>query len=137
MKLDQYSNDNIILNEPVKNQIFNDSTFSRIVYSNNTITTNGIHLKLDFKGVSIDRKFNKNNVQFNIYNNRDLIASIQTIESRLLSNYDKKDPIYSLTSELNIGRITVHDYKENIVLKISGVWETEFNCGITYKFIGA
>ncbi len=137
MNLNQYSNDNVILNEPVKNQIFNDSTFSRIVYSNHIITTNGIHLKLDIKGVSVDKKLYKNNVLFNIYNNRDLITCVQSIETLILSSYDKKDPIYTLRNELNSGRITVHDCKEHIVLKISGVWETELNCGITYKFIGA
>ncbi len=131
----QFINEHVILSEPVKNQVFNDSTFSRIVYSNNAITTNGIHLRLDMKGVTTDKKFNKITVYFNIYNNRDLIDTVRLMEQQLLSSFTKKVPVYALYNELMSGRIIVHDVKNNIVLKISGVWETDINCGVTYKFV--
>lgn len=131
----QFASENVVLHEPVKNQIFNESTFMRIVYSNNIITTTGIHLKLDIKGASIDKRFNKTNIQFNIYNNADLIAVVQHIERSLLSAIKNKTPVYGLYNEFVSGRITVHDYTDIIVLKISGIWETETNCGVTYKFV--
>ncbi len=135
MNPDQFANENVVLHEPVKNQIFNDSTFARIVYSNNVITTSGIHLKLDIKGITMDKRFNKANVQYNIYNNGDLISVVQQIEFALLSSVINKSPVYGLHSELISGRIIVHDCTDVIVLKISGIWETDTRCGITYKFV--
>ena len=131
----QFASEHLVLHEPVKNQIFNDSTFARIVYSNNVITTNGIVLKLDIKGATIDKRFNKTTIQFNIYNNSDLIAIVQRIERGLLSAIHRKTPVFGLYNELATGRIVVHDYNDIVVLKISGIWETELNCGITYKFV--
>jgi hypothetical protein len=135
MNPDQFTCENVVLHEPVKNQIFNDSTFARIVYSNNIITTAGIHFKLDIKGATMEKRSAKTNFQFNIYNNSCLIASVEQIERALLSTIDAKTPVYGLHNELVSGRIAVHDYTDTIVLKISGVWETDTNCGITYKFV--
>jgi len=136
----QFVFDNVVLNEPVKNQIFNDSIFYRIVYSNNMITTNCIQLKMDIKCPTIEKKFNKTNVQFNIHNNHEFIASIKMIEEQLLSSIPasiNKTPVYNIYNELISGRISAHDFRNIFVLKISGIWETEHNYGITYKFIGA
>jgi hypothetical protein len=133
----QFVKENLFLHDPVNNQIFNDSTFARIIYSNNIITTNGIYIKLDIKGVSVEKKYNKSNISFNIYNNRELIESMQSIEEQILSGTINKKCVYSLHNELISGRIAVHDFKNIIVLKVSGVWETELNCGIIYKLIPA
>ncbi len=135
MKPNQFLNENVVLHEPVKNQIFNDSTFSRIVYSNNLITTNGIHFILNIKGATLDKKFNKHHLHFNVYANRELIESMHSIERQLLFDNKRVNRNYALSDELACGRISVHDFKETVILKISGIWETEYNCGITYKFI--
>ncbi len=135
MNPSQFSSENVALNEPVKNQIFNDSTFSRIVYSNNIVTTNGVYLSVNIKGATVDKKFNKTFIYFNVYANRDLIESIKAIEHQLLLDCKCENRVYALSEELLSGRINVHDFKETIVLKISGVWETDAICGITYKFV--
>jgi hypothetical protein len=85
--------------------------------------------------VSNAQRCNKTNIQFNIYNNAELIVSLQQIEYTLLSSINHKTPVYGLYNELISGRITVHDYADTIVLKISGIWETETTCGVTYKFV--
>ena len=74
---------------------------------------------------------------FNIYNNRELIDSVQQIEEHILSSADiqNKSPVYSLREMLAIGRINIHDFSDTIILKISGVWETENSYGVTYKFV--
>jgi hypothetical protein len=133
----QFVKENVILHDPVNNHIFNDSTFARIIYSNNIITTNGIYMKLDIKGASVEKKYNKSNISFNIYNNRELIATMQSIEEQILLGITNKKCVYSLNNELISGRISVHDFRDIIVLKVSGVWETELNCGIIYKLIPA
>jgi hypothetical protein len=135
MNADQFNYDNIILHEPVKNQIFNDSTFTRILYSNHMITTGGIHLRLDIKGASMERRFNKTSIQFNIYNNAELIEKMKNIEQSILSMINNKNHVKGLHSELISGRIVVHEHSDLVVIKISGIWETETNCGLTYKFL--
>ena len=131
----QFAIEHVVFHEPVKNQIFNDSTFTRISYSNNIITSSGIHLKMDFKGTTIDKRFNKKNIQYNIYNNAELLAVVQEIERSILSAIPTKSHVYGLHSDLSSGRITVHDCADTILLKISGIWETDTSCGITYKFV--
>lgn len=137
MNPDQFSNENMVLHEPIKNQIFSDSKFIRIQYSNNIVTTNGLHIKLDIKGASIERKQNKTIVQFNVYNNRNLIEYITQLEDNILSAVTLKDktPVYNLRETMASGRINLHDASDNFILKISGIWETEQTYGITYKFI--
>ena len=135
MNTDQFNYENVVLHEPVKNQIFNDSTFMRIVYSNNIITTSGVYLKLDIKGASMEKRFNKTTIVFNVYNNTTMISRLQIIERLFLSTIKNRVPVYGIFNELITGRIVVHDYTDTIVLKISGVWETDTNCGVTYKFV--
>ncbi len=135
MNPNQFVHGNVILHESVKNQILGDSTFSRVIYSNNLITTNGFFLKLDIKGASIDKRFGKTTVQFNIYNNNDLIAHIQTIEQFMLSMVPDKTHVYNIYNELASGRIVIHNNDDTFVLKISGIWETDTTCGLTYKFV--
>lgn len=126
----QFNNDNVILNEAY------NASFTRLVYSNHIITTVGVQIKMDIKCITLEKRGNKTNIQFNIYNNRELITTIQRIEQALLlSKNSNKYPVYAIYNELILGRISIHDYTDVIVLKISGIWETDTSYGVTYKFI--
>ncbi len=134
----QYCYQNSILTEPVKNQMYNESTFMRLLYSTNTVTTNGICLLIDIKDISIERKFSKQMAIFKPDNYRELVASIVSLEEHLLEQLVRptKRPVYSLKEAMLDGRLIVHNFiTPHIVLKISGVWETDTNYGVTYKFV--
>jgi len=71
-----------------------------------------------------------------------MVESIKVIEENLLKsvNIKNKIPQFKIYEQLKNGNIKI--FSENIekinnglfMLKISGIWETEFHYGITYKF---
>ena len=62
------------------------------------------------------------------------VNSILQLEKELLSQYmlrkkcQEKNPVYKIESHIWI------KLQENSILKISGIWETENEFGLTYKF---
>ena len=88
-------------------------------------------------------------------NNVRLIDRLCTVEREIIERYISeycplKTASYSLKNQLMSGTIkyhsenkeiehtsgmTTHNIKEKCILKISGVWETTTNVGITMKFI--
>ena len=44
INMNQYDENNIFFCEPIKNNIMNDGTFIRIIYSTNNIVLNGIYI---------------------------------------------------------------------------------------------
>ena len=127
----KYSINNIYFNECVKNTIMNDSNFIRIIYSNKDLILNGIHIK-----INIYKEINQ--IKSDNYNNETLIF-IQDLEKDLLNKYNKqktqnnkiKEQLHYLINKINNSNIITASY----ILKISGIWETSTNLGLTYKFI--
>jgi hypothetical protein len=71
------------------------------------------------------------------------INKIKQMEATILQKMNKnhKKPQHNIYDHLLSGCIKISDTPPaqlenvNIILKISGIWETETECGITYKFI--
>ena len=70
------------------------------------------------------------------------IRKINSLETSLLSRMkSSKKPVYNITQQLYSGIIklfmntTNYERKIDIVLKISGIWESADEIGITYKFM--
>jgi hypothetical protein len=116
-----------------------DGDFIRIVYSTKNLSLNGFCLKLPFKIIGINKYYNKCKYEINLTNPE--LEQIKTIEMNILQkiNIHGKRPQYNIYDHLLSGYVkTICDCKnepKSIVLKISGIWETEMECGITYKFI--
>jgi hypothetical protein len=126
--IDQFNNSNIFFSQPIKNNIINDSNFIRIKYSSN-VTFNGIYLYISF--------INKNKCFIDIHLNKELIEKIKNIEQDILkiSGIKNKIPQYNIYNQLSNGFIKNNSYSYNYILKISGIWETNTNYGLTFKFI--
>jgi len=134
----------IFYHEQVKNTVMDNSNFSRILYSNNLFTLNGIFIKFSISLTSIEKIYNKYKCSFDSKNidNYNVISKIKLIESYTLRtcNYKNKTPIYRITEQLNNNFLKVFNdktHKENndFILKIYGIWDTEHEYGVTYKFI--
>jgi len=117
--------------DPIKNIIINNSKFIRIIYSNNLLTMNGIYLMCN-----IDIKNN--------CNNDGLLQYINNLEDHILSKYSKqkiknyKIKEYFNNTFVNINTDKYYNNETNYVkyiLKISGIWESNNNIGITFKFL--
>ena len=64
------------------------------------------------------------------------------IENHILKRYhfEKKIPIYRITEQLNNNYLKIfneqsYSKETEFILKIYGIWETEYEYGVTYKFI--
>ena len=124
--MNQYDENNIFFCEPIKNNIMNDGTFIRILYSTHNILLNGI--------------YNKYRCNFNPSNHKDIIDNIKIIEENILKKIEiKKTPQLKISEQLRNGNIKLFNMIEqqdsSFIVKISGVWETQYNYGLTYKFI--
>lgn len=140
-QIEQYNNNNIFFSDPIKNNIINDGYFIRILYSTHHMTLNGIYLLVGLRDVYCEKYYSKFKCGFNVANHSTIIESLKCIEEGLLKKYNSpKIPYYKIYEQLKSGYIKVFDdigTKSNclFILKISGIWETHTNYGLTYKFI--
>jgi hypothetical protein len=141
-RIDQYDENNIYFCEPIKNNIMNEGTFIRILYSTNNIVLNGIYLLIILNDISCEKYYNKYKCNFNITAHKDMIDSLKMIEEDILKKIEIKNKIPQLKihEQLKNGNIKLfHEINNKVpssfILKISGIWETYLNYGLTYKFI--
>ena len=139
--IDQYKDDNVYLCDAIKNNIMNDGVFIRILYSTSVMILNGIYLYIPIHDCSCDKYYNKYRCMFNTNTHQTLIEQLKMIEENILKKLvvNNKTPQLKINEQFNNGNIKVfEDICNNtectFVLKISGVWETQYNYGLTYKF---
>ena len=141
-RIDQYNENNVYFCEPIKNNIMNDGFFIRILYSTHNVVLNGIYILINLNDISCEKYYNKYKCTFNTALHKDLIDQIKTIEENILKklNFKNKNSQFKIYEQFKNGNIKIFNevfQKNNVsfILKISGVWETQFNYGLTYKFI--
>jgi hypothetical protein len=137
-----------------KQNIIMDGTFSKIIYSNEYLSLNSIYLHLPLEIQSIDRTMSKNIAKFSndSVKNTFLIQELVKIENRIIEYYKQthpnkqgKTPLTSLSKQLSFGALRLYkDFSMNaydkknslqFILKISGIWESQHEIGITYKIM--
>ena len=139
--------DNIRYLYPKKNTIM-DGEFTKILYSKKYVTMNGLYLYIPF---SIhERKSNDNshtrNLNMNHKQNQSIVHDLKNIEKQLLNHYKQYNNIDKsfeliLLKQLSSGQIRVYHENSNkqknnsYVIKISGIWETSYKIGLTYKIL--
>jgi hypothetical protein len=141
--IEQYDDNNIYFCEAIKNNIMNEGSFIRILYSTNLFVMNGIYLYINLNDISIEKFYNKYKCNFNINLNTELINNLKVIEENVLKKIiiNNKIPQFKIYEQIKNGHIKVFCENNNIkisnqfILKISGIWETVTNYGLTYKFI--
>jgi hypothetical protein len=144
--IDEFNKDHIFLQEPVKNNIIDDSKFIRIIYSNNIFSINTLYIVFNLHISQIEHYFNKHKFVFNVKQNMKPIAQLKYIEDSILDKVviNNKKPVFRLYEQLNAGNLKL--FKDNLklhkinndnefIIKISGIWENEYEYGITYKFV--
>jgi hypothetical protein len=139
-------NFNPFICEPFKNNIIQDGFFRRILFSNDTLITNNICINIPLDSLKIKKWYNKHKCVFdNIY----ILNSVIEYEKYLLGKllYLGKIPNYTLFDQLSSNNLKITLLKNinindgeikdinnvNLVIKISGIWETDTDYGITIK----
>ena len=140
--IDQYNEDSVYFCDPIKNNIMTEGNFIRILYSTPIFILNGIYLSININQLTIEKYFNKYKCSFDIHSHMNIIDKIRTIEEGILRkiNIRGKIPQYKIFDQVRNGNIKI--FSDNLeknnnmfLLKIAGLWETDYNYGLTYKFI--
>jgi hypothetical protein len=150
LPLNEYNNKNVFFLESVKNNVVELSNFIRIIYSNAHFMLNSLIFEVDINIFHVEKYFNKYKYLFNfqLEKNMVFINTITKIEKDLLgmlhnSSLISKKPVYKIQEQLSSGYIKIHNedigmgiYKnKNIYIKISGIWESDIEYGIIFKFL--
>ena len=156
LKTNQYSIHNTYLLEK-KNNVIVEGTFSKVLFSNQFFTMNGIFFYLNFQEYDLKNHLNGLFLQFHPYqeNNLRIIQELVRIEYNLLDYYRRQHQCNKkisniLSKQLYSGCMKIYrDLKKqqsiNItdsnnmyyVIKISGVWETVDEVGLPIKLLVA
>ena len=144
MPLTDYHPRNVFLCDTVPNTVMADSTFTRILFSNESITLVGLHLQLHVEGARDEQYYQKTRTVFDVSTNAGVISFVERIESNILDMIGvNKKRVTKLADQLRHGilRSATHacwsSTGPNFVLKITGVWETDGEYGVTYKVTDA
>tara|TARA_S200000501_G_C20588345_1_gene640389 strand:+ start:115 stop:603 length:489 start_codon:yes stop_codon:yes gene_type:complete len=132
---------------PKKNTIM-DGEFTKILFSKEYVTMNGLYFFLPFL-IDYKKSVENSHIRFLMLHNKQnvqLVNDLKSIENNLLKNYSNyyrinKEYEYILAKQLSTNQIRVyHDHsnkhkKNKYVIKISGIWETSNKIGLTYKIL--
>ena len=141
--IEQYNQDHVYFLEPIKNNIIDNGRFIRIIYSTSLFSLNGIYISLNINSISIEKYYNKYKCSFDINQYSSLIEKFRFFEEGLINKIGitGKIPRFKIYEQFKNGNIKVFSNKldvsvsNQILLKISGVWETITEYGLTYKFL--
>tara|TARA_B100001175_G_scaffold276386_1_gene251811 strand:+ start:1066 stop:1590 length:525 start_codon:yes stop_codon:yes gene_type:complete len=145
--VENINTNHIIICDPIKNSVMQYSNFYKIVYSNELISLNGLYILFNLHNINQ----NKEKILFNYSDNKIHIDKISEIENYILNLiYSNKNKVHKISELLNNGfikycyndsSINNINYNNNkysnksLILKISGLWETKENIGVTFKII--
>jgi len=120
----------------------NDGVFIRILYSNDIITLNGIYILVDLNDITCEKYYSKYKCFFNVNTHKHVIEKLKSIEESILKKYNNRDkiPQFKIYEQVKNGNIKIFtDIEETVgplfILKISGIWETNHQYGLTFKFM--
>ena len=139
-----FNKNNIYFSEPIENTIMEDSTFVKILYSNELMTLNGIFTDMEMKITNKDNYFKKIKFNFDTQQNNEILQKIYNMETDILNKYNsiklKKRTIYDSLSSGNMKIFPnidtdIHNCGNKFILKISGLWESKQEIGVTYKIV--
>ena len=141
--LNNYNIENIYFLSPQTNKILQKSKYIKFIYSNELISLNGVFFYITLPIKEINHKYNKYTITFNLEEFK-LYNDIFAFEESILNKYSTtKIKAFSLKQQMKCGQFTFYSNfpiepsikKLPLLLKISGIWETQYEIGLSYKII--
>ena len=143
--IEKFDPNYVIFQNSVKNTIIEDCNFSRIIYSNELFMLNGIFLKVILKIKTTEKYYNKYKYNFSYEDNKTILDMILNIEKLILCmfNIPRKSAVFSIYNQFANENIKLFTdivekngkFEDEFILKISGIWESDKEYGLTYKFM--
>ena len=123
-----------------------DHIINSIKYS---FRTKSIYIKFNLYDLDVEEYYSKIKCNFSRYDERNKLAirQLTNIEHQILKNYIQltQNPVYTIREQLmnyyiklyhkDTNRIIGRSSKLTIILKISGLWLTNKEHGLTFRFI--
>jgi hypothetical protein len=151
LNISDFCPENVFFLESKENNIMKGD-FIKILYSTEEFTTNGIYFDFPIQGFERKVFNNKKIVFFDTFSQNEFISQISKIENDIIELFLKnesfqnnkphcKKRINSIQSQINNGIMKYYNYSDKVCecpkfyIKISGVWETALDIGLTYKLI--
>jgi hypothetical protein len=147
LNVEKINTNHIIICDPIKNSIMQHSNFYKIVYSNELLSLNGLYVLINLNKINQ----NKDKIIFNYSDNKLMVDKIAILEEYILNLINSnKNRIYKITELLtngyikycyndnsinNISCYNLNNVNKSLIIKISGLWETKENIGVTFKII--
>lgn len=141
----------IIINEPIKNSVLQYNYFYKLLYSTNIVVLTSIFTLFELNNVILENDkalFNKNTFNDSVFNKLiqleeyllNLINNSKAKQYKFKELYENQYIKYSLFDDIdkfnNYKYVNTLDEKNNkFILKISGIWESKENVGLTFKII--
>ena len=143
--IDQCNMNSIYFCEPIKNNVIVNGSFTRILYSSDIFTMNGVYLMVPLNDLIFEKYYQKYKCTFNSHSNMKTTNKICEMEFNLLQKagnvIKNKTPQYKIQEQFKNSHIKIVSdtiptttSATTFLLKISGIWETETQYGVTYKF---
>jgi len=127
----------IFFYKPVVNKITHYSFFYKLMYDIQLFTLNSLNIEIDIDSYEIIEENKKYRVSIKI--NDSFLDKIKLLEERIIKSVSPKQNSLSCYKYLTFNKLSyVYDkYPEKImlILRISGLWETNTCIGITTKII--
>lgn len=140
LKIEDCNIDNFHFLESKSNLIM-EGVFTKLIYALPIFTINSIYIDFPVKqnGVSL-----KNSIIFDPIHDRNLFIVYRKLETDLLQNYAEthcinKKPNYSMSNMFSYGKCKFFNAESvcSFLMKVSGIWESETEYGVTYKIVDA
>lgn len=147
LSINQINSQNIGLLDSKTNIVMEHGKFTKINFLEESFTMNGLYIIFPIPNYSVESLHNRKNMKFhyNVSQNIGYAKELMLLECRLLDFYisnKQKDFRKNLLLKKQIESGFMKIYKEHNnsvdsptihILKISGIWESSGEIGITYK----
>lgn len=140
LALDEIDMNSAYLARPTPNTVLQSGEFRRVYYSNSVLTLSGIYLLMNCK-LTRDAK-ERSSMCYAVNCDKVWLPTIKRLETNLLNQIAHCKAKPRLHENLSGGLLKFSErppFKDvgKIIVKISGVWTKEGECGLTYKLMPA
>ena len=119
------------------NKILNNSKYTKILYSNDIVTLNGLYFHFQLINSRYYKHFYKYYISFD--NIPSTLYNVMSLEKAILhKKFPTKQPTHNIFNilqhkQLNFYSNTTITNPRSLILKISGIWSTETECGLAFS----
>ena len=120
--------------KPIQNKIAHYKNFYKILYNIEIFTLNTLIIQVDVKDLQVVKENSIYKVSFTV--DPHFLEKLKILETEMLDNFNhitNKKIIYSFNKFVNKLIYNSTNPITNIVLRISGIWESDTQIGITNK----